>query len=77
MDFEIHFTIHVDIDCIINFYCLHTKSTYDEINFAIVDYCENYLDDGEYYYIGTEEIAQIRNEIKNRLGRQMKIDECF
>lgn len=73
MEIEINYTIWIDIDGIINDYCLCSSSSDDDITTAINDWCAG-LDDCDYYNIGTEEIAKIRTEIRNTLGQQMAIE---
>lgn len=77
MDFTVNYTIHIDVDEIIFYYNLNSSSSYNEINSAIIDWCACNLNEVDNDFINTEEIAQIRHEIKSRISGQMIIAECF
>ena len=68
MELDIHYTIYIDVEGIIEDYRLKASSTKKRIEFAVNDYVCG-LDDADYYCIGETEIQQIIAEIKNRLNK--------
>lgn len=73
MELTVTSTIYIDIDRIIKDGNLDCNSADVEIKEAIYDYCCG-LDDGEYYLIGREEMDQIFDEVRNKVGEQLKLD---
>ena len=72
MDFTVEYTVHIDVDYIIQRNELDENSPFSTIREAIEDYVCS-LDDCDYYIIDSDMKKKVFEEILRRVGRQMSL----